>query len=255
MEAMVLKAPHASLELLNVADPHAGPGQVVGEGRCMRRLSHRPARRRRRAAARALARNSRPRDRRNGGRDRCGVDSFARGDRVGVPWLAWTCGACDYCRAGRENLCDNARFTGYTVDGGYARVRGRRPSILLRHARRDAGRGARSLAVCGAHRLPRTARRRARLAGSASTASARPRTSWRRSRASGDRKCSRSPGRATPRRRHSPVRSVRSGRARATRRRHVRSTRPSSSRRSAACCRSPCATSRRAEPWCARAST
>ena len=38
----------------------------------------------------------------------------------GVPWLAWTCGQCEYCRAGKENLCDNARFTGYTVDGGYA---------------------------------------------------------------------------------------------------------------------------------------
>ncbi len=49
-----------------------------------------------------------------------GVDAFAHGDRVGVPWLASTCGSCDYCRAGRENLCDNARFTGYTVDGGYA---------------------------------------------------------------------------------------------------------------------------------------
>jgi propanol-preferring alcohol dehydrogenase len=39
---------------------------------------------------------------------------------VGVPWLAWTCGVCRYCRAGRENLCDRARFTGYQVDGGYA---------------------------------------------------------------------------------------------------------------------------------------
>jgi propanol-preferring alcohol dehydrogenase len=48
------------------------------------------------------------------------VDSFALGDRVGIPWLASTCGVCAYCRAGRENLCDNAEFTGYTVDGGYA---------------------------------------------------------------------------------------------------------------------------------------
>ena len=45
---------------------------------------------------------------------------FEIGERVGVPWLAWTCGQCEYCRAGKENLCDNARFTGYTVDGGYA---------------------------------------------------------------------------------------------------------------------------------------
>jgi propanol-preferring alcohol dehydrogenase len=45
---------------------------------------------------------------------------FSVGDRVGVPWLAWTCGVCPYCRAGLENLCVRARFTGYTRDGGYA---------------------------------------------------------------------------------------------------------------------------------------
>jgi propanol-preferring alcohol dehydrogenase len=49
-----------------------------------------------------------------------GVARFKPGDRVGIPWLGWTCGACDYCRTGRENLCDQARFTGYTLDGGYA---------------------------------------------------------------------------------------------------------------------------------------
>lgn len=48
------------------------------------------------------------------------VDQFRQGDRVGVPWLAWTCGQCVYCRRGKENLCDKALFTGYTVDGGYA---------------------------------------------------------------------------------------------------------------------------------------
>lgn len=42
------------------------------------------------------------------------------GDRVGVPWLGWTCGECVYCKSGRENLCSNARFTGYQIDGGYA---------------------------------------------------------------------------------------------------------------------------------------
>ena len=45
---------------------------------------------------------------------------FAIGDRVGVPWLAWTCGECPYCLAGQENLCIRARFTGYSRDGGYA---------------------------------------------------------------------------------------------------------------------------------------
>lgn len=46
--------------------------------------------------------------------------NFSIGDRVGIPWLGWTDGDCAYCRSGRENLCDNARFTGYTIDGGYA---------------------------------------------------------------------------------------------------------------------------------------
>lgn len=49
-----------------------------------------------------------------------GVDRFKIGDRVGIPWLGWTCGICSYCVGGHENLCDQARFTGYTIDGGYA---------------------------------------------------------------------------------------------------------------------------------------
>src|SRR2546428_8452353 len=49
-----------------------------------------------------------------------GVDRFAPGDRVGVPWLGWTCGECRFCRTARENLCERARFTGYQIDGGYA---------------------------------------------------------------------------------------------------------------------------------------
>ena len=49
-----------------------------------------------------------------------GVSRFTVGDRVGVPWLAYTCGVCEFCRAGQENLCPYARFTGYTRDGGYA---------------------------------------------------------------------------------------------------------------------------------------
>lgn len=51
-----------------------------------------------------------------------GADRFDEGDRVGVPWLGWTCGECRYCTSGRENLCDRARFTGYDVDGGYAEM-------------------------------------------------------------------------------------------------------------------------------------
>lgn len=52
----------------------------------------------------------------------CGreVEELVAGQRVGVPWLAWTCGRCDFCSSGLENLCDHARFTGYHVDGGFA---------------------------------------------------------------------------------------------------------------------------------------
>jgi propanol-preferring alcohol dehydrogenase len=49
-----------------------------------------------------------------------GAERFSPGDRVGVPWLGWTCGECPYCLSGRENLCERARFTGYDRDGGYA---------------------------------------------------------------------------------------------------------------------------------------
>ncbi len=49
-----------------------------------------------------------------------GVDRFSLGQRVGVPWLGFSCGVCDYCRSGRENLCGEARYTGYQIDGGYA---------------------------------------------------------------------------------------------------------------------------------------
>ena len=51
-----------------------------------------------------------------------GAERFADGERVGVPWLGWTCGECRYCRSGRENLCERARFTGYDIDGGYAEL-------------------------------------------------------------------------------------------------------------------------------------
>lgn len=51
-----------------------------------------------------------------------GANLLSVGQRVGVPWLGWTCGECFYCRSGRENLCVKARFTGYTLDGGYAQL-------------------------------------------------------------------------------------------------------------------------------------
>lgn len=49
-----------------------------------------------------------------------GVEGLAPGSRIGIPWLGWSCGDCVHCRAGRENLCEQARFTGYQIDGGYA---------------------------------------------------------------------------------------------------------------------------------------
>ena len=49
-----------------------------------------------------------------------GAERFEIGDRVGIPWLGWSCGECVYCKSGKENLCDRAGFTGYTIDGGYA---------------------------------------------------------------------------------------------------------------------------------------
>jgi propanol-preferring alcohol dehydrogenase len=48
------------------------------------------------------------------------VERFAVDQRIGIPWVGWTCGECPYCRSGRENLCDRPQFTGYTRDGGYA---------------------------------------------------------------------------------------------------------------------------------------
>ena len=51
-----------------------------------------------------------------------GAERYAVGERVGVPWLGWTCGECRYCRSDRENLCDRARFTGYDIDGGFAEL-------------------------------------------------------------------------------------------------------------------------------------
>jgi alcohol dehydrogenase, propanol-preferring len=48
------------------------------------------------------------------------MEAFRPGERVGIPWLGWTCGECEYCMSGHENLCPRAKFTGYTLDGGYA---------------------------------------------------------------------------------------------------------------------------------------
>jgi propanol-preferring alcohol dehydrogenase len=69
-----------------------------------------------------------------------GVSDFTIGERVGVPWLGWVCGECRYCVSGAENLCDFARFTGCTIDGGYAEyaVADSRFCFRLPHAYGDA---------------------------------------------------------------------------------------------------------------------
>ena len=117
---MILRAPGSALELLRVSDPIPGPGQLLVKveacGICRTDLH--------------VVDGELPHARSPiiPGHEIVGtvvevganVESFGRGIRVGIPWLASTCGTCIYCRGGRENLCDNARFTGYTVDGGYA---------------------------------------------------------------------------------------------------------------------------------------
>ena len=219
-----LEGTREKLAAADLPRPVPGPGEVLVAVQGVRGLPHRPARRRRRADRSETAAGAGARDRRHRHRDRAGVDRFAIGDRVGVPWLGWTCGVCDYCRAGRENLCDRARFTGYQIDGGYAEltVADQRYCFAIdpRIRRRRGG----AVAVRRADRLPHLAAGRGRASGSASTASAPPRISWRRSRAIRAGGSSPSPGRATRRRRISRAGSARSGPAVRTSRRPSRST-------------------------------
>jgi propanol-preferring alcohol dehydrogenase len=120
MRAMILRAPHAALELANVADPAPDAGEVVVRvhacGVCRTDLhvvdgelpdAKSPIIPGHEIVGTIVATGS-------------GVDALRVGDRVGVPWLGRTCGICRYCRSGRENLCDTPQFTGHTRDGGYA---------------------------------------------------------------------------------------------------------------------------------------
>ncbi|MGF1640494.1 MAG: zinc-dependent alcohol dehydrogenase family protein [Rhodospirillales bacterium] len=120
MHAMVLDAPGRPLRLRRRPRPEPGPGQVlVAVSACAvcRTDLHvvdgdltepkRPIVPGHEIVGRVVAVGE-------------GVEALASGERVGVPWLGWTCGECRYCRAGQENLCPNARFTGYQIDGGYA---------------------------------------------------------------------------------------------------------------------------------------
>ena len=138
------------------------------------------------------------------------VAGFAVGERIGVPWLGYTCGVCPYCRAGRENLCDRPLFTGYTRDGGYAThtLADARYCFPLPERRDDAEIapflcagliGWRSYRMAGEGRAaqgPRARRRRL-----ASTVSVRPRISLRKSRRGRGVASMPSPAAATRRRR------------------------------------------------------
>jgi alcohol dehydrogenase, propanol-preferring len=120
MRAMVLDAPGTSLRESELPVPTPGPGQVLIQvracGVCRTDLH---------VVDGELPKPKLPLV---PGHEIVGVvagkgeqaERFAVGDRVGIPWLGWTCGVCPYCRSGRENLCDQARFTGYQIDGGYA---------------------------------------------------------------------------------------------------------------------------------------
>jgi propanol-preferring alcohol dehydrogenase len=120
MRAMVLDAPGRPLRSADLAVPEAGPGQVlVGVSVCgvCRTDLHvvdgelpdpkLPLVLGHQIVGRVEAAGP-------------GAERFRAGERVGVPWLGWTDGACRYCRSGRENLCEQGRFTGYHLDGGYA---------------------------------------------------------------------------------------------------------------------------------------
>jgi propanol-preferring alcohol dehydrogenase len=122
VRAMVLDAPRTPLRDAEVDEPKPGPGQVVARvgacGVCRTDLHvvdgelpdpKLPLVPGHQAVAEVLRRGE-------------GADRFSDGDRIGIPWLGWACGQCRYCRSGRENLCDRARFTGYQLDGGYAEL-------------------------------------------------------------------------------------------------------------------------------------
>ena len=120
MRAMILDASRQPLRLAEVPIPHPGPGQVRLEvlacGVCRTDLH---------VVDGELPRPKLPLIPGHEVVGRVtlvgeGVRGIHLGQRVGVPWLGWTCGVCPACRSGRENLCEAARFTGYTLDGGYA---------------------------------------------------------------------------------------------------------------------------------------
>jgi len=122
MRAMRLHAPRRGLELEDLASAEPGPGEILLKvsacGVCRTDLhivdgelegGRLPIVPGHEIVGTVIARGR-------------GAERFSEGERVGVPWLGWTCGRCEHCRAGRENLCAEARFTGFHRDGGYAEV-------------------------------------------------------------------------------------------------------------------------------------
>ena len=116
---MVLDAPGAALRATDLPEPRPGPGEVLLEvaacGVCRTDLHIVDGELDRPKLPLVLGHQI-------VGRVAADGERFRAGDRVGVPWLGWTDGDCRYCRTGRENLCDHARFTGYDRDGGYAEL-------------------------------------------------------------------------------------------------------------------------------------
>ena len=120
MRAMILDRPGLPLRLAELPLPHAGAGEVLIEveacGVCRTDLHLVDGELQNPALPIIPGHEIVGRVRALGG----GVDGLRPGQRVGVPWLGWTCGRCDFCASARENLCDAARFTGYQIHGGYA---------------------------------------------------------------------------------------------------------------------------------------
>ena len=137
------------------------------------------------------------------GRVISGGERFETGDRVGVPWLGWTDGECRYCRSGRENLCDRARFTGYDIDGGYAEQTVADERFCFPIPDELPGPPGRAAPVRRADRVPGAPDGRATPSGSGCTASAPRPTSSPRSPSARAGACSRSRAPRTPSRRRS----------------------------------------------------
>src|SRR2546421_642122 len=119
MRAMVLDEPGKPLRRADLADPQPRPGEVLVEGSACARCRPDPP-----VVDGGLSHPKPPPvvGHQIVGRAVQGGERFPPGARIGIPWLGWTDGECRYCRSGRENLCDRARFTGYTLDGGYAEL-------------------------------------------------------------------------------------------------------------------------------------